>query len=66
MLVEDIPPTIEILINIDGIPISKSSGDQFWPILGKIGNGRNQKVFTIGLYCGIAKPESCDIYFTKN
>jgi hypothetical protein len=62
MPVEDIPPTIEILINIDGIPISKSSGDQFWPILGKIWNGKNQKVFIIGLYCGIAKPESCDIY----
>ncbi len=58
----DIPSTVEILINVDGIPISKSSGDQFWPILGKIGNGKNQSVFIIGLYYGITKPENCDDY----
>ena len=30
---------LEIMINIDGIPISKSSGSQLWPILAMIKNG---------------------------
>ena len=40
-----IPDVIEIFVNVDGIPISKSSGNQFWPILGMVGNAKKQESF---------------------
>jgi hypothetical protein len=43
--------TININIGIDGLPISKSSGSTFWPILGNIDNvSSSTYVFLIGLY----------------
>lgn len=48
---------IEIVIGIDGLPISKSSGSQLWPILGRIFS--SNKVFIIGIYHGWhKKPEN--------
>ena len=46
--------SIQLLINTDGLPISKSSGSQFWPILGLIRNDfeLGNVVFVIGLYHG--------------
>lgn len=44
---------IELMIGIDGLPISKSSGSQLWPILGKILD--LNKVFIIGIYHGHSK-----------
>lgn len=44
---------IELMIGIDGLPISKSSGSQLWPILGKILDFN--KVFIIGIYHGCSK-----------
>lgn len=41
---------IKIAINIDGLPLSKSSPQQFWPILGSILPYNN--VFVIGIYYG--------------
>jgi len=41
---------IEIIINIDGLPISKSSNGQLWPILGSVFPYNH--VFMIGLYHG--------------
>lgn len=32
----DIPNELKILVNVDGIPISKSSSSEFWPILVKV------------------------------
>lgn len=56
--------TIEIVIGIDGLPISKSSSSQFWPILG---NSRPYKsvVFIIGLYWGYSKPKDSNKYLEK-
>lgn len=45
---------IKIMINIDGLPLSKSSSQQFWPILGSIVPYEN--VFIIGIYYGNEKP----------
>ncbi|KZS03642.1 KRAB-A domain containing-like protein, partial [Daphnia magna] len=45
-------PTIKLIVNIDGIPIAKSSGSQFWPILGLIVDILNSKPFLIGIYHG--------------
>ena len=48
---------IELLINVDGLPISKSSGSQLWPILGLISGYHNINSFVIGVYHGYAKPD---------
>lgn len=48
--------TIEIIINIDGLSLSKSSGNSFWPILGSILPHGN--VFIIGVYYGEEKPKN--------
>lgn len=47
--------TIEIFVNVDGIPLSKSSGSQFYPILCSL--YINPKVVSvIGIYHGFEKP----------
>lgn len=45
---------IKISINIDGLPLSKSSPKQLWPILGSVKPYKN--VFVIGIYYGEKKP----------
>lgn len=45
---------VKISINIDGLPLSNSSSQQFWPILGSVFPYNN--VFVIGLYHGTEKP----------
>lgn len=47
---------LSLQFSIDGIPISKSTGQQFWPILGYA--IELDKVFEIGIYCGSEKPKS--------
>lgn len=45
-------------INIDGLPLSKSSASQFWPILGDIDDDNTYRdPFIIGLFHGLKKPE---------
>ena len=51
---------IELTVNIDGLPLSKSSKSQVWPILGSI-NGSNF-VFPIALFHGCSKPDSISGY----
>ncbi|KAF0748558.1 Uncharacterized protein FWK35_00020988 [Aphis craccivora] len=47
---------IKVVIGIDGLPLSKSSCSQFWPILGYIRPLQNL-VFPIGIYWGHEKPK---------
>lgn len=54
--------TIQILVNIDGLPISKSGSSELWPILGLI--YKSNFVFLIGLYHGYQKPS--DIFAFLN
>jgi len=56
--------TIEIVIGIDGLPLTKSSNSQFWPILGYI-RPYNNFVFLIGLYWGNKKPQDSNLYLEK-
>lgn len=58
---------IFLLINIDGVPLFKSSSTEFWPILGSIYNIPAVKsvVFPIGVYCGSKKPQSCTSFMQE-
>jgi len=53
--------TIKLVIGIDGLPLAKSSGSCFWPILGYI-RQTNETVFPIGIYWGHNKPGDSNIY----
>ena len=54
---DDLP--LQLTINIDGLPLFKSTSDQFWPILGSF---NNHDVFLIGLFYGKHKPDSLEEY----
>ena len=54
--------TIKLQINIDGLPLSRSSNAQFWPILGLITNCAVSEPYVIGLFYGHSKPNSLDDY----
>ena len=53
---------VNLQVNIDGLPLFKSSRTQLWPILGHVMNFNCEPVL-LGLYCGSAKPTSLDEYF---
>lgn len=57
----NLPPNVDkikIAIGIDGLPISKSSSNQFWPILAfiEVESLLPKHVFLVGLYYGTEKP----------
>lgn len=54
------PKDIKVNINIDGVPLVKSSGSQFWPILGAIVSDFYTKPFIIGIFHGFNKPKTSD------
>ncbi|XP_065650129.1 uncharacterized protein LOC136078356 [Hydra vulgaris] len=49
---------LRLNININGLPLFRSSNVQLWPILGSIIEVSLNDVFIIGLYSGITKPSS--------
>jgi hypothetical protein len=49
---------LTLTIGIDGLPISKSSNLQFWPILGKLDQCIDPSPFVIALFYGETKPSS--------
>jgi len=59
-----VPNNIEININIDGLPLTKSSKSQFYPILGEI-YPRISELFVIGVYHRYSKP-ACPNIFLKD
>lgn len=55
----DIPNIIEVGINIDGLPLCKSSSSQLYPILCIVNNVKiSPNIFPIGIYHGNDKPLS--------
>lgn len=56
---------IEIDINVDGVPLFKSSRTCLWPILGAFVNQPYIDPFLIGVFCGKGHPESVDIYLKQ-
>lgn len=53
-----VPTEIKLNFNIDGLPLSKSSGSQFWPILAAPVEKFYVAPFPVGIFHGIKKPES--------
>lgn len=51
-------------LNIDGLPISKSSKSQIWPVLGKIYGNKAFTPFVISAYHGYSKPKSLMDFLT--
>lgn len=57
---------LKIAVGIDGLPLSKSSGNQFWPILAYIISlFSTKKVFPIGIYYGQSKPEDSNEFLSE-
>lgn len=49
---------VAIKVNIHGLPISKSSGGQFWPVLCQIVSQHPVSPFLVACYYGKTKPKS--------
>lgn len=57
---------IELIINVDGLPLFKSSSKQFWPILGKVYHKSIlYQPFPIAIWCGSGKPGNLQKYLEK-
>ena len=56
---------LKLQINVDGIPISKSLGRQFWPILGYLTDFPHSKPFLIGIYHGYSKPNDANFFLSE-
>lgn len=52
---------LSLQVNIDGVPVFKSTNGQFWPILGKLDIPSFDDPFVIGLFYGETKPK--DLHF---
>lgn len=59
----DIPNKLSLNINIDGLPVYKSSNHQFWPILCNVAEIKQMSPLVIGIYEGKTKPLNLDAYF---
>lgn len=51
---------ITLKVGIDGVPVSKSSNLQFWPVLFSIDQDQLKKVYIASLFYGTHKPNSID------
>nr|XP_050038403.2 uncharacterized protein LOC126535639 [Dermacentor andersoni] len=58
--VEKLPAVIPLLFNIDGLPLSKSSNMQLWPIQCLPRGCGNVPPFVVGAFAGQSKPSSCN------
>lgn len=52
---DNLPETISLRVNIDGLPISKSSGTEVWPILVDVAEIKYITPCVVGIYCGSGK-----------
>ncbi|KAM7300543.1 uncharacterized protein ISCGN_016155 [Ixodes scapularis] len=51
-----LPEHLILNFNVDGLPLGKSSRNQFWPILCEVRNVQNVAPFIVGLFYGQSKP----------
>jgi hypothetical protein len=52
--------SVSLQINVDGVPLFKSTNGQFWPVLGKLCTPVVSEPFVIGVYYGLSKPDNLE------
>lgn len=57
---ENLPEEIKFNTHVDGLPLSKSSSTQMWPILASIYDNFYTEPFIVGAYVGDTKPADCN------
>lgn len=61
--VKDPPSIVSLIVNVDGLPLAKSSRMQLWPIQCRVSNcGEGFGPFVIGAYAGPSKPHSSNAF----
>ena len=50
---------VQLLVNVDGLPLYRSSSLELWPIMCSF---NNCKPFIVALYCGVGKPSGVEAY----
>jgi hypothetical protein len=53
---------LTLKIGIDGLPISKSSNKQFWPVLCSVDQSENNRPFIVSLFYGDSKPNDINLF----
>jgi len=51
---------VNLTLNIDGLPLSKSSGQQLWPILVSVAGVQGE--IMVGAYCGYKKSDDINLF----
>jgi hypothetical protein len=51
---------LELAMNIDGVPLFRSSSYSLWPVLCSVVNIKTPSVFVVALYGGKSKPSNLD------
>jgi len=54
-----------LVVNVDGLPLSKSCNSHLWPILCIVREIKGCKPFPVGIYHGDAKPQSVSDYLRE-
>lgn len=57
-----VPVEVTLQVNIDGVPLYKSSSTCFWPILCMVVHGNCKQIFLVSVYCGPGKPPNVDAF----
>lgn len=61
-----LPESVQLLVNIDGIPVSKSSKSELWPILCYIRNIKiSPQPYAAGIYHGPGKPKDHNLFLQE-
>lgn len=58
-------PIVRLEVNVDGIPIYNSSSLEFWPILVRSKNLKNQTPFAVAIFCGRGKPDTIEMFLKE-
>lgn len=56
---------ISLKINVDGIPLFKSSSIEFWPILAHSDCFKNPYPFAVAIFCGTGKPSPIEDFLKR-
>jgi len=64
-VVAEFPEVLSIDVNIGGLPLTKSSCAQLWPILVRDININKCPVFPVGFFSSKNKPSNCVQYMSK-